>query len=222
MCKECMCGKNELVQCDKFVPKVVKNYGVYNPEYKFRGNEYVKWDKTKNNIYGKPYCQMFFFDKTTTFAFVDDEDLGKFDLEFGVMICEAKKFVKGFNFKKLYNVCKNKEGLKVIIKELLKVCQGKFIVEDLEKSSKKYNQIEALKEVVRNKKRKTAMKLQKRKEKIEQLKKEGKWIDKKEIERAKAENERLKKQIAERNAVSDYKKVLEENEQMRKQLGIKE
>ena len=138
------------------------------------------------------------------------------------MICEAKKFIKGFNFKKLYNVCKNKEGLKVIIKEMLKMSQGKHIVVDLEESSKRYNMRDDLVERIKNKKKKTAIKLQKRREKIEELKKQGKWIDKKEIEKARIENEKLKQQLAKQNEVEEYKKMLEENERMKKQLGIKE
>ena len=220
MCK-CAC-QNTGIDCKDFMPKVVKNYGVYNPNYKFVGTEVVVWGRDKNNMYGKPYCKMNFHDGTSTYAFVDDEDLGKFDLEFGVMICEAKKFIKGFNFKKLYNVCKDKEGLKVIIKEMLKISQGKHIVVDLEESSKRYNMRDDLVERIKNKKKKTAIKLQKRREKIEELKKQGKWIDKKEIEKARIENEKLKQQLAKQNEVEEYKKMLEENEKMKKQLGIKE
>ena len=218
MCK-CSC-QNVGIDCKDYVPKVVKNYSVYNPNYKFEGNEIVVWCRDKKNVYGKPYCTMNFHDGTCTYAFVDDEDLGKFDLEFGVMICEAKKFIKGFDFKKLYKVCQDKEGLKVIIKEMLKVSQGKFIVEDLEKSSKKYDMRDDLIERIKNKKKKSAIKLQKRREKIEELKKQGKWIDKKEIEKVRIENENLKQQLAKQNEVEEYKKMLEENKKMREQLGI--
>ena len=223
-----MCKCNELCKnpvevsvCKDFQPKVIKNYGVYNPNYRFRGTEAVKWDRTNKNEYGKPYCVMNFYDGTKTYAFVDDTDLGGFDLEFGVMLCEAKKFIKKFNFKKLWKVCKNKEALKVIIKEMLKISQGEFIVKDLEDSSKKFNARDNLIERFKNRKKKKAIKWQKRKEKIEALKKEGKWVDSNELKKAKAENERLKRELELKNRVDNYKNLLKENEEMKKELEKK-
>ena len=104
---------------------------------------------------------------------------------------------------------------------MLKISQGEFIVKDLEDSSKKFNARDNLIERFKNKKKKKAIKWQKRKEKIETLKKEGKWVDSNELKKAKAENERLKRELELKNRVDNYKNLLKENEEMKKELEKK-
>lgn len=218
-----------------------KRDGVFNPAYRYNGKELAEVDDGKGVIktkifeeIKKPCAVIRWFDNTNTVAVLSDED--EFDAEFGILICFAKKFVKGFNLKKLYcqkkrvgkdkyeEVYADKETVKEAIKQILKALgnDGARMVKDAREFVEDWQKIYRKKQEKKNRKAKNKERKEKLIKKIEELKKQGKYISKKDKERIVAENKALKKKLEDKKNEVDYKELEEENKRMKKELGIKD